>query len=37
VHDALPPQDQGAVKEGGFMSFEEVRAKNAAGRGKALS
>jgi hypothetical protein len=33
VHDALPPQDQAAVKKAGFMSFEEVHAKNAAGEG----
>jgi hypothetical protein len=33
VHDALPPKDQAAVKEAGFMSFEEVHAKAAAGEG----
>jgi hypothetical protein len=33
VYDALPPQDRAAVKEAGFMSLEEVHAKNAAGEG----
>ena len=33
LHDALPPQDKMAVKKAGFMSFEEVHGKNAAGEG----
>jgi hypothetical protein len=33
VHDALPPKDQAAVKQAGFMSLEEVHARSAAGEG----
>jgi hypothetical protein len=33
VHDALPPGDRAAVREAGFMSFDEVQAKTAAGEG----
>jgi uncharacterized protein len=33
VHDALPPQEQAAVKQEGFVSLEEVRARDAAGEG----
>ena len=33
MHDALPSQDQASVKQAGFVSLEEVRAKAAAGEG----
>jgi hypothetical protein len=33
LHDALPPWDQTAVREAGFLSFDEVHAKAAEGEG----
>lgn len=33
VHDALPPKDQAAVKEAGFISLEQTEADFAAGKG----
>jgi hypothetical protein len=33
VHDVLPPQDQAAVKQAGFVSLDEAHAKAAAGEG----
>jgi uncharacterized protein len=33
VHDALPPQDQAAVKQAGFVSLEDAHARTAAGEG----
>jgi urocanate hydratase len=33
MHDALPPRDRVAVKQGGFVGLGEANAKTAAGEG----
>jgi uncharacterized protein len=33
VHDALPPKDQAAAREAGFVSLDEARERGAAGEG----
>jgi uncharacterized protein len=33
VHDALPPRDQAAVRQAGFVSLDEAHARAAAGEG----